>query len=522
MLRTFARLCAFALAALINLCAVAPARAEVPIVEPGDYGLYESAQYVPEPWFMWFVMGQLQSGSDVDMAQFDYTAGERFKAVVFIPALDDVKEFSPKLALIGPGLPQAPAGSLPFPIPPGMGVITAQRDSTFNYFDPFTQMSYLPRAELELIMPETGRYYAAVYGEPVGRAKYALDIGIMETFAPHVMAMYPVYWWQVRGYLDYGHWPMVLYVPMWLVIGAIVASYGLARASERETPLAFGIAHCAGDPFVKVGDLDIHYTDEGPADGPVVVMLHGFGGWAFTWRHQREALAAAGYRVLTVDLLGYGASARPARAQYSTRDQAEVVLGAVRALGVERADWVGHSFGGRVAMQIAIIAPERVRALVALAPEAFARERPGVAAVLKIPALGHAVAYASTRRMWVAPFLRWSTGRRDAAAHAWITPAVVDGYAAPIRIKGTVRGQVWQGRSPKDGAEPVPDNLPRVTAPALLIWGEDDPVFPVDDGRRLARILPNAALRVLACGHMPHEERPADVNEAILSFLSTP
>jgi hypothetical protein len=78
---------------------VRTAHAEVPILETnapgGDYGLFEGGQYVDEPWFMWFVLGELSSASDVDMARFDYQAGERFKAEIFIPGHEELRSFNP-------------------------------------------------------------------------------------------------------------------------------------------------------------------------------------------------------------------------------------------------------------------------------------------------------------------------------------------------------------------------------------------------------------------------------------------
>ena len=85
-----------------------------------------------------------------------------------------------------------------------------------------------------------------------------------------------------------------------------------------------------------------------------MVFAHGFGAWSFTWRAQRQALLGAGYRVITTDQIGYGASSRPAAPIYTTQLQAELILGALEALGVASAHWVGHSFGARVAMQAAL------------------------------------------------------------------------------------------------------------------------------------------------------------------------
>jgi len=97
---------------------------------------------------------------------------------------------------------------------------------------------------------------------------------------------------------------------------------------------------------------------------------------------------------------------------------------------------------------------------------------------------------------------------------------VVKGYAAPLHVRGSALAQVWQARSPKDGQKPVPHNLSAITHPTLLLWGENDPIFPADDGAKLARILPAAALHLFQnAGHIVHEECAEQANSAILEFL---
>lgn len=289
--------------------------------------------------------------------------------------------------------------------------------------------------------------------------------------------------------------------------GAYVLTPGREYAAPQQLPGA--------QNFATVGGYTLHYTDEGPRDGMPVVLIHGFGSATFTWRNERAALAAAGFRAIAVDLLGSGASERPTAPVYTTQLQAELVLGLLDVLGIGAARLVGHSYGARVALQAAIYAPERVQSLALLAPEAFAYARPPIAEWLKIPALGYALAFYSTAPQLVPTGLKMVSRQHD-----WITPTAVAGYAAPLYIEGSAAAQVWQGRSPKDGAQPVPDNLAAVRAPSLLIWGGDDPVFPAADGHKLASILPQAELHILPnVGHLPHEEAGDETVKQLLTWL---
>jgi pimeloyl-ACP methyl ester carboxylesterase len=551
------------------------ARAETPVLETnfpgGDFGEFDNPQYISEPWFMWFVLGELQSPDDVDMVTFDYKAGDRFKAEMFIPAHDELRDFSPTIALVGPGLPQ-PTEPLPFALPEGMGAVVANSDSTFHYFDIFTQMSFFPRAKIDMPLPQTGRYFVATYGQPIGSARYALDIGVMETFAPNVLARYPINWWEVRDFLQWGHWPALLVAPALALVAAwLIRKRGLSKRSEQIvgalglggfaltlilinaqqvaghgaqittalaligvialavlgsviwgayllTPLRekLNLREFAGDDhFAWVNGYAIHYSDHGPHDAPAAVLIHGFAASEFTWRLLTPALLRAGYRVITTDQIGYGASARPAEPVYTTEMQARFVLGVLDTLGVQQAHFVGHSFGGRVAMQIALLAPERALSLAALAPEAFATERPGIAKLVRAPILGYVLAFYSTSPALVRDGLKFVSRATD-----WIKNDVVKGYAAPLHVRGSTLAQVWQARSPKDGAKPVPHNLGHITQPALLLWGGGDKIFPASDGEKLTHTLPNAMLHVFdGAGHVVHEEKPHETAEAIVAFL---
>lgn len=559
---------------------VVHARAETPILEKhapnSDFGGFDQAQYVPDAHFMWFVMGQLQHDADIDVVTFDYEAGNTMRGVIFIPVNDDLHNFSPNVALVGPGLPM-PDEELPFALPAGMGAVVARSNSNKTYFDIFTQINFYPRATVEAVAPVTGRYYMVVFGKPVGSARYALDIGIMETFAPDVLARYPINWWEVRDFTRWGHWPAILYTAgtagalhlllrrgglrrrtsdltrsvisiisvfaiaitamgvvvqealyrdlalnatgILLVIATvalggitIAAAHMLTALRERFSPRELAPQGL----FRTVDGHELHYTDEGPRDGRLLLLLHGFSSSVFTWRNARRALADAGYRVIALDLLGSGASARPNGLVYDTQNQARLVAAFMRNLGLDQAHLIGHSFGGRLAMQLALIAPERVKSLALIAPEAFATRRPAVAKVVAMPVIGYPLTFYSTSPLLVRAGLAYVSYDK-----AWLTPDAVKGYAAPLYVKGSVRAQIAQSRSPKDAGDlSVPGNASRIAQPTLLLWGERDPIFPASDGERLAAQMPLARLTVIRnAGHVLHEENPEATLDALLAWL---
>lgn len=296
--------------------------------------------------------------------------------------------------------------------------------------------------------------------------------------------------------------------------GLIGAPYLLAPLREHLAPRDLGAA--VGGRYLRIGGYEIWYADEGPPHVLPIVLLHGFASWSFSWRIQRAALLAAGYRVITMDLLGSGASERALGPVYSTQSHADLVIGLLDKLSIAQATIVGHSFGARVGLQIALFAPDRVAALVAIAAEAFATERPGVAQVVAAPLIGYPLTYYATAPVLVRTGLKLAV--KDERC---LTDALIAGYARPLFVRGTALSQVWQAKSPKDGRLPVPQHLAEVTCPTLVIWGADDPIFPAEHGRRMANLLPNAQLQIIAnVGHIPHEEDEPSTTAIILGFLA--
>jgi len=268
--------------------------------------------------------------------------------------------------------------------------------------------------------------------------------------------------------------------------------------------------------LLTVDSVKLHVLDEGPPNGPPLLLLHGFASSSFTWRMLRPALIQAGYRILTLDTQGNGASERVRERRYATQVMARQALGVLTALDIRQADVIGHSFGGRLALQMALLAPERVSRIVALCPEAFADARPGVAKLVGAPLIGYPLAYFSTAPDLVKTGLAYVSAAKD-----WLTPATVEGYARPVTVRGNLDAQIAASLSPKDESErSVPAHYRHITQPVLLLWGSRDPVFPAAHGDRLQREMPNAMLRILdGAGHVLHEEQPEAVAREILSWL---
>ena len=282
---------------------------------------------------------------------------------------------------------------------------------------------------------------------------------------------------------------------------------------RREHHDAADIA-AAGSKIVSCNGQNVAVRDQGM--GSVVVLLHGFGGWTCGWDRLQAALVASGYRVIAIDSIGAGASTRSLRpADYSTGAQANLVLAVLQRLGVEQVTLIGHSYGGRIALQMALYAPDRVNDIIAIAPEVHATARPPIAQIVTIPVLGYALAFWST-----APALMGLGLRSVCRRTAWLTPARAAQYAAPLHVRGHLAAQIVQSSAAKDSDMPVPVHYPHIHVPVHVIWGQHDPVFPASDGVRMVDHMRHCDLTVIPdCGHIPHEEAFAETYAAIQQHL---
>ena len=302
-----------------------------------------------------------------------------------------------------------------------------------------------------------------------------------------------------------------MYLFLGMLLAVLATPYLLVR--RREYIEATTLCTDGGRTFAHQHGHTAYY-DHGT--GPVIVLLHGFGGWHATWHAVQPALVAAGYRVISVDALGAGASARPADvAAYTTESQARVVMALLASLGIEQYTLIGHSYGGRIALQIAVYAPHSVMRVIAFAPEVMSTSRPPIAKLVVIPVIGYALAFWSTAPALVRFGLRGVSKRPD-----WVDAQQAH-YAMSARVVGHLRGQICQSAAPKDGSQPVPQQLASITCPVFAIWGADDPVFPAQHGLAMVERMPNAHVGIIPnTGHVPHEEAFTEVMALVHQALA--
>lgn len=257
--------------------------------------------------------------------------------------------------------------------------------------------------------------------------------------------------------------------------------------------------------------------------GPDVLLLHGLGGAKSSFLETAAALSAAGRRVHVPDLPGFGSSSKPLTAPYSARWFAETVIETMDALGIDRADLVGNSMGGRVAIEVGLRAPERVGCLALLCPAvAFVKRSYHPIVRLARPELGllpHAIPRAAVARRL------WSLFADPDAIDPALADLVVDEFRRTYASAGARHAFLAAARNlyldAPWGRTGFYARLADLDAPALFVWGSHDRLIPAGFQRVVAEWLPGAEQVVLAgCGHVPQVERPEQVHELLLRFLA--
>ncbi|MDQ4072389.1 MAG: alpha/beta fold hydrolase [Actinomycetota bacterium] len=248
--------------------------------------------------------------------------------------------------------------------------------------------------------------------------------------------------------------------------------------------------------------------------GPPLVLLHGLGGTKASFLPTVAALSRR-YRTIAVDLPGFGDSGKPLGAPYDPAFFADSVVSLLDALGLERVHLLGHSMGGRAALEVAFEHPERVERLALVAPSlAWLRDRPG-ARLLRLvrPELGllqaapRGIIEGLLRRLVPEADAPWVRAAFDEFLRAFLTPrGRVAFYAAARQIYLEEPDRFWS-------------RLEDLGPESLFVWGRRDAVVPIGFARHVRARVPAARHLELECGHAPQCELPARFHAAIADFL---
>jgi pimeloyl-ACP methyl ester carboxylesterase len=252
--------------------------------------------------------------------------------------------------------------------------------------------------------------------------------------------------------------------------------------------------------------------------GKPVLCLPGLGGTKASFMTTVAALAP-NRRVIAIDLPGFGDSHKPLTGRYDAAWFAQSVADLLDELGLERADMIGNSMGGRVAIELGLSHPERVRKLVLLSPAmAWLRRDRNIALLLQLP-LPRLGMFKPTPRAIVEPIVRRLV---PGGSNGWVAA----GFDEFLRGYCTTGGRFAFYEAARriyldepDGDDGFWTRLQEMGAQAMFVWGRHDTLVPIAFMKHVERVLPSARHLELECGHVPQLEAPAATHAAIESFL---
>jgi pimeloyl-ACP methyl ester carboxylesterase len=311
----------------------------------------------------------------------------------------------------------------------------------------------------------------------------------------------------------------------------------------------------AATRVVAANGIQIAVTEQG--EGPAVVLCHGFPELAYSWRHQLPALAAGGFRAIAPDQRGYGGTDRPAEVTaYDIHHLTGDLVGLLDALGIERAVFAGHDWGGLVTWSMPLFHPTRTAGVIGVNTPYFPRSpAPPVALFRAMFGEDHYIvhfqrpgeadrALARDVRRVFTQLVRSGVPLEEAMRHG-LRPdgrpkTLVDavfGDEAPGRLllddealavyvraferSGFTGGINWYRNMDRNWETTAHLDGARIEVPALMVTAEHDPVLRPEMAEPMRGLVPDLEIAMIrGCGHWTQQETPAELNRLMLDWLT--
>lgn len=309
--------------------------------------------------------------------------------------------------------------------------------------------------------------------------------------------------------------------------------------------------------MVRTNGIDMAVYEAGPKDGLPVVLCHGFPELAYSWRHQLPALAAAGYRAIAPDQRGYGRSGRPDKVtDYDMPHLTGDLVGLLDALGLKKAVFAGHDWGGIVAWSMPLLHPERVLGAIGVNTPFFARppidpiaamramrgdnnyvvffQKPGEADEILARDVGKTFRFFMRRNVVTAK--EFANAPQEAKnfelvravqedesnwrGEPLLSDAEMKYFVDTYKRTGFTGGINWY-RNLTRNWELSRDIEQKVNVPSLMIMAEDDAVLPPSLTEGMERYVPDLEKVLIAgSGHWTQQEKPEETSRAMIEWLN--
>lgn len=301
-----------------------------------------------------------------------------------------------------------------------------------------------------------------------------------------------------------------------IAAGAIVVKMLTRPRSVAWNDVARVIPHSDRSDFIEIDGIRIHFQQFGDPAAPTLLLIHGFTASVYVWKTAAPLLAASGFNVVALDLVGFGYSGKPAWFDYTITSQARIISRFMDRLGLGQAVVVGSSYGGAVAATLALDYPARVEKLVLVNAviNDDAKKHP-ILRLASIPGVGEII---TPLLVDSRTFLRLRMhGTLAPANHHMITDERISSIQRPLKAADAHHSVLATSRNWH--AKRIEQDAHLIDQPTLLIWGEDDKVIPLENGLKLYNSVLKSRLIVFRdCGHVPQEEKSDVFAELVTEF----
>ncbi len=300
-------------------------------------------------------------------------------------------------------------------------------------------------------------------------------------------------------------------------VGAAVAVKLLTRPDTVDfEKVADRVAHSDHSHFVNVDGARVHYQEFGHASDPPMILVHGYTASVYVWKTVAPMLAEEGFRVIAIDLLGFGFSDKPRAFDYTIQSQARMISRFMSRMGIGRAVIVGSSYGGAVSLSLTLDYPEIVEKLVLV--DAVCNDEPKNHPILRlasVPGIGESLTpFLIDSKMFLKMRMQGTLAK---ANHELITDERIESVRRPLSAADGHHAVLATSRNWH--ADRLEQDAHQIDQQTLIIWGDQDTVIPIKNGYKLHEDILHSRFVVLKdCGHVPQEEKSELFTELVSEF----
>ena len=266
-------------------------------------------------------------------------------------------------------------------------------------------------------------------------------------------------------------------------------------------------------------DLKIHYLSYGKKIKGNILMLHGFGASAYTWRDIIKPIADEGFKVYAVDLKGAGYSDKPLKADYSIYKQSEHILDFMKKLSIKETHLISNSLGGGIALRLSTTDGKRIKSLVLIDSVCYRQDFPFYIKITQNEKLLKILFSVLSKSLLVKFVMKQVFYRSNP-----VSKTAIREYANQLKQKGSANAlTLTANQIIPDNIEEFEKNISDIRIPSTIIWGKEDRVIKPEMASRLGGDLQNNLNIIILpeCGHAPQEEKPEILISHIKDFYKS-